>query len=225
MNARKTGDTAYVLTMIADTYGPNASSPMLPPVNRVLYCRSGDVALSDGTRLGPDEAWFGAREVSLEAGEEGADIWRWELAPEALAPAMRLGSGVDCHKLNAGPVETLRATDDWIMRCDAVRFPPGGCAFLHTHEGPGIRCLREGRIRIDTGGTSSRYEPGQAWFEAGPEPVFAQACEEQCTTFVRVMVLPAELKGKSSIRYVNEEDLEKPKSQRYKGYVDELIEH
>ena len=39
------------------------------------------------------------------------------------------------------------------------------------------------------------------------------------------MILPADLRGKSSIQYVNPEDLEKPKSQRYTGYVDEPIEH
>jgi len=39
------------------------------------------------------------------------------------------------------------------------------------------------------------------------------------------MILPRELKGKSSIHYVNAEDREKLKSQRYKGYIDEFIEH
>jgi hypothetical protein len=38
------------------------------------------------------------------------------------------------------------------------------------------------------------------------------------------MILPASFKGKSSIAYVNPEDQAKPKSQVYKGYVDELIE-
>jgi hypothetical protein len=37
------------------------------------------------------------------------------------------------------------------------------------------------------------------------------------------MVLPARLKGQSSIAYVNAEDREKPKSQRYKIYLDETI--
>jgi hypothetical protein len=37
-------------------------------------------------------------------------------------------------------------------------------------------------------------------------------------------VLPARLKGQSSIAYVKSEDREKPKSQSYKGYVDQPIE-
>ena len=38
------------------------------------------------------------------------------------------------------------------------------------------------------------------------------------------MILPRALKGQSSIRYVNAEDRDKPKSQKYRGYVDEFIE-
>lgn len=37
------------------------------------------------------------------------------------------------------------------------------------------------------------------------------------------MILPAALLGRSSIAYVNAEDREKPKSQSYKGYVDQII--
>jgi hypothetical protein len=37
------------------------------------------------------------------------------------------------------------------------------------------------------------------------------------------MLLPARLKGQSSIAYVNTEDREKPKSQRYKIYLDQPI--
>ena len=56
------------------------------------------------------------------------------------------------------------------MRCDRVDFPPGGEALLHTHQGPGIRCLLFGAFRVETDGdgwSSTRYG---AWFEAGPEP-------------------------------------------------------
>ena len=77
---------------------------------------------------------------------------------------------------------------------------------------------------IDTEGRSSCYAPGGAWFESGPAPVFAQGAADRPTRFVRVMVLPASLKGKSSISYVRPEDRDKPKSLSYKGYVDAVIE-
>jgi len=38
------------------------------------------------------------------------------------------------------------------------------------------------------------------------------------------MILPRALKGKSSISYVNEEDKDKPKRQKYTIFLDEFIE-
>ncbi len=137
---------------------------------------------------------------------------RFELVPTASAEAM-LGA----------PVE-LGAGEQRLIRCDRVDFPPGGVAYLHTHQGPGIRVLLHGTIRIETAGRSAEYGPLQAWFEPGPEPVFAAASESEPTAFVRCMVLPAHLLGQSSIRYVRDEDATKPKPQRYKVFVDEPLD-
>lgn len=218
--------TGYLLRQVIDRLDPGAgyASP-LPALNRVLYCRHGGCRISDGSRLREDEAWFGRDEVTVVAGPDGAVIWRWELAASGSAPALPRGDGVVSTENLVAELDGPDPADDWLMRCDSVKFPMGGCALPHVHEGPGIRCLRDGQIRIETGDQKSDYLPGQAWFESGKETVFAQASELECTRFVRVMVLPAELRGKSSIRYVNEEDLEKPKSQRYQGYVDEPIDH
>ena len=49
--------------------------------------------------------------------------------------------------------------------------------------------------------------------------MFAQAAGRP-TRFIRVLILPRALIGKSSIQYVNEADKAKPKSQQYKVYVD-----
>ncbi len=122
-------------------------------------------------------------------------------------------------KLSA-PVEL---EGEQLIRLDTVAFPPGGVAYLHVHRGPGLRVLLHGEIRIDTDGHSTTYGPLEAWFEAGPIPVFAAASESEPTAFVRCMVLPAELLGKRSLRYVRDEDAEKPKLQEYKIFVDELL--
>jgi hypothetical protein len=53
--------------------------------------------------------------------------------------------------------------------------------------------------------------------------VFAQGAADRPSRFIRVMILPAELIGKSSIQYVHEEDKAKPKSQQYKIYADAPI--
>jgi hypothetical protein len=219
-------ETGYCLRLIKDVFAAGAATAApLPALNRVLYCNAGGFSLASGETRGPDEAWHGAGAATVTAGPDGAEIWRWELAPLAAKPALKLGRGIRSSVSISEPVTTLDPAVPWLMRCDSVKFPPGGCAFLHSHQGPGIRCLRDGAIRIDACGASHQHAPGEAWFENGPDPVFAQAGTDGCSRFIRVMLLPRELKGKSSIRYVNADDLEKPKSQQYKGYVDEHIEH
>jgi hypothetical protein len=44
------------------------------------------------------------------------------------------------------------------------------------------------------------------------------------TAFARVMILPAALCGRSSIRYVLPEDVDKPKHQTYQLFVDDPID-
>jgi len=195
----------------------------LPAGNRVTYVNEGSASVG-GTDVPADEAWFGADIVDATAGGAGAVLWRYELCRADAAPIVPDGAASDL-KL-ASDITTLDVGDgkQWLMRCDSVAFPPGGCAYTHTHQGPGIRCLRDGTIRIDAEGQSHHYAPGEAWFESGPDPVFAQADADKPSRFVRVMILPRALKGQSSIRYVRDEDRDKPKSQQYRGYVDEFIE-
>lgn len=111
----------------------------------------------------------------------------------------------------------------WLVRCDRVDFPPGGVAYLHTHPGPGIRVLLKGRIRIESGGETDEYGPLEQWFESGPEPVYAVASETEETAFVRVMLVPTELEGQRTIRYVDPADEDKPKLQRARIYFEEPL--
>jgi hypothetical protein len=188
-------------------------------LNRIVFVAHGGFGV-DGASFADDSAWHGRGAARLTAGPHGAALWRFELAPAGSAPLA--GEGRMTEKLRC-PLDAAATTGDLLFRCDSVAFPPGGCALLHTHQGPGIRCLIEGGIRIDTHGTSTSYAPGGAWFEAGPEPVFAQAAADRPSRFIRAMLLPARLLGASSIRYVREEDLARPKSQSYRGYVDTKI--
>ena len=100
---------------------------------------------------------------------------------------------------------------EWVVRCDRVDFPLGGIAHLHTHPGPGIRYLLAGELEVETEGHARFYGPGGAWFESGPEPVVARASAHLETSFVRVLVLPAEWAGKRTIRYVERVDELAPK--------------
>ena len=186
-------------------------------INRVLYVVHGGVSIA-GTTFADDEACHTRGRATVEAGSSGATLWRYELAPLG-SSAITLADKMGRSSLKLACPIALPAAEV-LMRNDSVSFPAGGCAFLHTHQGPGIRCLLEGGIRIDTEGRSISYGPGGAWFESGPEPVFAQAAADRPSRFIRVMILPATLVGKSSIFYVNAEDRERPKSQQYKGYID-----
>ena len=60
--------------------------------------------------------------------------------------------------------------------------------------------------------------------KAGPSRCSRKRPHDKPSRFIRVMILPRELTGKSSIQYVNEEDKAKPKSQSYKIYADAPIE-
>jgi hypothetical protein len=174
--------------------------------------------LADGDTLSLDAGPRIVYHLSQEAADYTTDavtlsgpahVLSFELVPQP-SPEAKLSAEIEME-------------GEQLIRLDTVSFPPGGVAYLHVHRGPGIRVLLNGTIRIETDGTTSHYGPLEAWFEAGPIPVFAAASEEVPTSFVRCMVLPAELLGKRSLRYVREEDADKPKLQEYKIFVDEPL--
>jgi quercetin dioxygenase-like cupin family protein len=211
--------TTHFVRFYRDSLAPAAALKLSGEHNRVLYVRTGSVRLRAAGQiaaLGANGAWHGRTAADIVAGPAGTELYRWELVPatQAAAPAMK--------PLLEAPL-VLNDAGGYLIRCDRVDFPPGGIAYTHTHRGPGIRCLLAGAIRIETKGGAHGVNPGEPWFEAGPDPVLAIASATEPTSFARVMVLPAELLGKSSIRYVLPEDQDKPKRQTYQLFVDEPI--
>lgn len=207
-----------ILRLYEDVLASDAPEVGLPPAPRMFFVVHGSATI-EGRVVRDGETWHGEGELMLEPGPGGVTCWRFELVPgDAGDGALR---GASCQKLEAA-LETL-PKGDLLLRGDSVAFPPGGCAYLHRHQGPGIRCLIEGGIRIDTHGRSTSYGPGAAWYESGPDPVFAQAAADRPSRFIRVMILPRELLGKSSLQLINDEDRTKPRSQQYKIFVDAPI--
>jgi len=194
----------------------------LAALPRFIFVVHGSATI-DGNDLNEGDGWQGSGATTVKPGPEGVTCWRWELARGDQGSPVACAPGMHTHEKLSAYLETL-PKGDLLMRGDSVAFPPGGCAFLHSHQGPGIRCLIEGGIRIDTHGRSTSYGAGGAWYESGPDAVFAQGAVDRPSRFIRVMILPRELTGKSSIQYVNEEDKAKPKSQTYKIYADAPIE-
>ncbi len=194
------------------TDGAVASLAALP---RMIFVVHGAVGVA-GKEFRDGETFNGEGAITLAAGAGGATLWRWEFT--IADPAISAAPGVVTQEKLAARLDTL-PKGPLLLRGDSVAFPPGGCAYLHRHQGPGIRCLLEGGIRIDTHGHSRSYGPGGAWYETGPDGVFAQAADRP-TRFIRVMILPQAYLGKSSVEYLNEEDKAKPKSQQYKIFAD-----
>ncbi len=205
-----------VLRLVEDVFSGGAEIA-LAAEPRMIFVVHGRIQIA-GTSFGDGEAWHGTDAVTIIANKDGATCWRFELSFSESADRAT-GRDVQSHPKLAAPLDTL-PEGDLLLRGDSVAFPPGGCAYLHRHQGPGLRCLLEGGIRIDTHGRSTSYGPGGAWFESGPDSVFAQAAADRQSRFIRVMILPQALLGKSSIQYVNEEDKAKPKSQSYKIFAD-----
>jgi hypothetical protein len=204
-----------VLRLYEDTLS-SGSEARLPALPRVVFVVHGALTIGD-RGIDGGEAWHGEGTVILRAGKTGATCWRWELASGA-GDGTASGHGVRSREKLASSV-TL-PPGELLLRCDSVAFPPGGFAYLHTHQGDGIRCLIEGGIRIDTHGHSTSYGPGSAWFESGSEPVFAQTAADRPSRFIRVMIIPRGFMGKSTLRLVNKEDEGKPRAQQYKVYFD-----
>jgi hypothetical protein len=212
----------YTLRLYEDRLGARAKPAPLPGCNRVIYVRDGMVS-TGATMLSPNSASYSGSETKLAAGTDGAHLLRYELVAGSSPDDILLeGENLSSRLLLAAKVD-LEPGDGYLMRCDRVDLPPGGIAYTHTHQGPGIRCLLSGGFNVETGGHTTAIDAGEPWFEAGPEPVLAWAPDDRIGHFSRLSILPRALLGASSLRYVNADDAEKPKLQRYTVFIDEFI--
>jgi hypothetical protein len=123
-------------------------------------------------------------------------------AANAVSHVLDDGQVLHWELLEDAPADALLVAEvaldpnvEWVMRLDRVDFPPGGVAYRHTHPGPGIRY----------------------------QPVLALASLSEPTAFVRTMLLPAEWRGKRTIRYVDPADDEKPKLQRAEVFLEQPV--
>jgi quercetin dioxygenase-like cupin family protein len=217
----------YTLRLLEDRLHSGGTFGPLPARNRVIYVVDGEATIDLEGRpqtLRSNATWFGAGSCSVRGGTEGARLWRWEVVEATPGDdGTASGEGV-ASELKLVREIVLDQAEHYLIRCDRVDFPLGGIAYTHTHRGPGTRCLLRGELTVRVNETDSLLHPGEAWFERGPDPVYAEASATRPTSFIRGMVLPRSLKGMSSIRYVKEEDREKPKTQTYTMFVDEFID-
>ena len=89
--------------------------------------------------------------VMLGVPRQHVSHWRHEhrpCNPENMALMAHI-AGLDAiETLARATVKQYEGTakGDLLMRGDSVAFPPGGCAYRHHHQGPGIRCMIEGGV-------------------------------------------------------------------------------
>jgi hypothetical protein len=211
----------YSLRLIEDTLAPGARyKPALGSAAGVLYLAAGDIHIEgDGgaaAPLEPGRARLSAKAAAAVAGASGARVLRFELVRQPPPPAG--GRVLLEHPMALDPHLS------WLLRCDRVDFDRGGIAPPHLHRGGGIRCLLRGRLDVTVGeGTARAMRPWDAWFESGREPVLAVSAKDEDTSFIRVSVLPADIRGKSSMMYVDPDDAGRSKPRTYTVYVDEPI--
>jgi hypothetical protein len=211
----------YSLRLIEDTLAPGARyTPALGSAAGVLYLAAGDIHVEGdgaaGAPLEPGRARFTGKPGAAVAGASGARVLRFELIRQPPPPAG--GRVLLEHPMALDP----RAS--WLLRCDRVDFERGGIALPHRHRGGGIRCLLRGRLDVTVGeGAARAMRPWDAWFESGRDPVRAVSVNDEDTSFIRVSVLPAEFRGKSSMLYVDPGDAARGKPRTYTVYVDEPI--
>lgn len=86
-----------------------------------------------------------------------------------------------------------------------------------------MRYLVRGGLEIKSDHSAERMGNGNAWFEDANSPVKATASTTQSSLFIRAMVLPIEFEGKPTIKFLNPEDIDKPKVQTNHRFFDQRV--
>lgn len=189
---------------------------------RVLFVRAGTIRLvtpgnaEGGAPVGQDAAIFAAGACGMQSYRDALSVLVFELVRQPPPPAG--GRVLLEHPIALDPKAA------WLMRCDRVDFARGGVAPRHHHRGGGIRCLLRGSLTVTVGDAPGRLmRPGDCWFESGREPVLARASSTEETSFVRCAILPAEIRGQTSILYVDPADATRGRPRTYTVFVDDPI--
>ena len=89
-------------------------------------------------------------------------------------------------------------------RMPAQERPRASRGLSAARRSPGIRCLKFGEFRRESGEPTATYRPGESRYETGPDdPVIARASATQPAGFVRIMLLPTKWFGLRSVKFVD----------------------
>jgi quercetin dioxygenase-like cupin family protein len=191
----------------------------LPIGTRGVFARRGSlqvVGAHGEQRLMEGACLLFEKEVRIHGPGEA---WTFELSRSAGAAAMTESEYrrvVLAATIDRDPSQPL------LVRADRVDFLAGAVTPKHGHQGPGIRCLIEGRLVAELGHEVRRINPGDAWFEAGPDPVVGRTLAPT-SAFVRVMVLDPSLRDQPTFIPWTPEEADKPRGTVRQLFFDTII--
>ncbi len=80
---------------------------------------------------------------------------------------------------------TTKEIDTNVIR---VQFPKGYKTPLHTHEGPGPRYVLRGKLKVEDGGQSNVFGPGEVFWETGAEMTVENVGKSEAEIIIFEMV-------------------------------------
>lgn len=220
-------DRTIVMRQFEDRLEPNAG-PVVYPAGwyRVVYVVEGSLRIDadfDTSTVMADDAILTEGRMRVAAGPEGAKVWRFEIGtPPTLDDGLVVEEGVTSENRIDARTDLPKA-DGYLIRCERADFVLGSVTPKHTHRGPGIRVLLSGEVEGEIGDETNTYRAGDAWLERGPDPVIGRSSPTLPTSFIRVMVLPRELLGKTSFQYWDEKEARKVRTGRFRIFVDDPV--
>lgn len=179
----------------------------------MLYVERGTATIAGVTVRAGDGVFLADGQERLVRGAGRLAIWSLGRAAAAIPVAVELQMQF--------PIDPPGQNS--LFRLDSVGFPPGARAYRHVHPGPGIRYLVDGELEVRGDQHSQTIAAGQAWFEAANSPVTAICPDDRPSRFMRAHLLPVDYWGKATIRYLDDEDSEKPKLQTTHRFCEHLV--
>lgn len=214
----------YTLRLYHDTYAPGSrAEDDLEAQHSIAYVLEG-VAVINGQQVEADHAVYCKDVASIEAGDEGAAVWRWELVRTEEPNNLAWGDGVTSRLRMSRHIRMfeLVPTSKWLFRLDCI-YNNRGSTGLHSHPGSGIRCMLQGHLRVesDKGESSDNRLTGDCWYEEGSYPLISTSDPGESADFLRGMVLPPEY-----ARYPDTAvwiEGKKPCESDWKSYVQQVV--
>ncbi len=185
----------YTLRLYHDSYAPDSvTEEDLEAQHSIAYVLKGRPNIN-GQTVERDTAVYCRDVTSVEAGPDGAVIWRWELVRTDEPNNVAWGDGVASRPRMSRRVRMfeLVPTSKWLFRLDCI-YNNRGSTGLHSHPGSGIRCMLQGHLRVesDKSESSDNRFTGDCWYEEGSYPLISTSDPGETADFLRGMVLPPE---------------------------------